>query len=128
MTDKCRTILVIDDEPDVYWALKQLLKRMGYLTVKAKNSKEALCLMKQAPFYLAFLDAKLPNGEGIELVLQLRRIQPDLRVVLISGYFYEDDNKVQEWIREGLICGFISKPFLHQEIRQVVLEGNSVER
>ena len=120
MSDEGAPILIVDDEPDICWALGQVLKRAACLTVRAGDGREALGVAERTPLRMAFVDAKLPDVEGIDLVTRLREMQPGLRVVLISGYFYEDDSKVQEWASGGLIHGFISKPFLHQEVRHMV--------
>jgi len=122
MTEKRRTILIVDDEPDMCWALEELLKRMGFPTARAESGQKALGLAGRIPFRCAFVDAKLPDVEGIELVSHLRQLQPDLLVVLISGYFYEEDSQVQEWMKDGAIHRFISKPFLFEKVYQVLRE------
>ncbi len=113
-------ILIIDDEPDMCWALKHLLEKNGFLVTKAANGGEALDLLTSGSFQGAFLDAKLPDIEGLELARQFREKAPQMRIILISGYFYNDDVAVEKALGEGLICGFISKPFLHEDILKAV--------
>lgn len=113
-------ILIIDDEPDMCWALKHLLEKNGFLITKAANGGEALDLLTSGSFQGAFLDAKLPDIEGLELARQFREKAPQMRIILISGYFYNDDVAVEKALGEGLICGFIGKPFLHEEILKAV--------
>ena len=109
-------ILIVDDEPDMCWALEKLLTSRGFATQKALSAQEALDLMNQHHFNRAFLDAKLPDMDGLELARRLMEISPDLRIIMVSGYFYRDDYNVQIAISQKLIGGFISKPFHQDEI------------
>lgn len=127
MADKDELILIVDDEPDMCWALTHILKRMRCRTASVEKGQHALRLASEQAFWLAFVDAKLPDMEGIDLAARLRQAQPDLPVVLVSGYFYGDDGEVQKWTKDGTIYGFVSKPFLHDEIRQVVHEVEARE-
>ncbi|MDP2046998.1 MAG: response regulator, partial [Deltaproteobacteria bacterium] len=64
MTDPGELILIVDDEPDMCWALEHLLHKRGYVTRKALSAQEALKLMEEHRFACAFLDAKLPDMDG----------------------------------------------------------------
>ncbi len=112
--------LIVDDEPDICWSLERVISKAGFRAAVAETGLGALELVTRSSFELAFVDAKLPDIEGMELARQFQSIRPNLRIVLISGYFYEDDHQVQRWIREGLICGFIGKPFSLEQIRNLV--------
>jgi DNA-binding NtrC family response regulator len=112
-------VLIVDDEADMCWALERLLAQHGIPSARALSAREALERLGEATFCrLAFVDAKLPDMDGLELARRLRQLVPEMRVVMVSGYFYRDDSAVQEAMAEGLICGFIAKPFGHQEIAQ----------
>ena len=120
MRHEDKVFLIVDDEPHMCWALEHVLKKNGFLSKKALSGREALTLVKQQHFELAFLDAKLPDIEGLELAAQIRKVDPSLGIVMISGYFYKDDPEVRRAVAEGLIHGFISKPFNHSEILKVI--------
>jgi CheY-like chemotaxis protein len=120
MTDQSNLILIVDDEPDMCWALEHLLHTQGFVTRKALSAQEALDLMEQHRFARAFLDAKLPDMDGLELARRILEIAPGTRIVMVSGYFYRDDVSIQDAISQGLIRGFISKPFLQEEILEAV--------
>ena len=115
-----RSVLIVDDEPDMCWALERIIAGMGYQTVSAPSGQDAAQLVERIPVQMALVDAKLPDMEGIDLARQLRQRQPDLPVVLVSGYFYELDARVQEWIRQEVIWGFIGKPFVLSQVRKAV--------
>jgi CheY-like chemotaxis protein len=120
MIDPGELILIVDDEPDMCWALEHLLHKQGYVTRKALSAQAALKLMERHRFACAFLDAKLPDMDGLELARCIRLIAPDMRILMVSGYFYRDDVSIQEAIAQGLIVDFISKPFLQSEILRVL--------
>jgi len=73
-------------------------------------------LMENNKFHFAFVDLKLDDIEGIELALRLKRVDPSLRIVMVSGFCYRDDPTVQQALADRLICDFIPKPFLHSDI------------
>ncbi len=120
MENKERVFLIVDDEPDMCWALEHILQTNGVESKKAFSGEEALMLLRANRFPVAFLDAKLPDMEGLELAKRIREVDPFVRIVMVSGYFYRGDEAVRKALAEGLICGFIGKPFLHDEIRKAV--------
>ncbi len=120
MKDEEKMFLIVDDEPDMCWALEYLLKTCGFPSKLARSGQEALRLVESNHFHLAFVDAKLPDIEGLTLARQIHTFDPSMGIIIISGYFYKDDVSIQSVIREGLICGFISKPFDHDEILKII--------
>ena len=115
--EECEDVfLVVDDEPDMCWALVHILRKNGFASKVAKSGYAALSLIKRHRFRAIFLDAKLPDIEGLELVSRIRKFDPAVRIVMISGYFYKDDKGVQQALDEGLLNSFIAKPFLNDEI------------
>jgi DNA-binding NtrC family response regulator len=120
MNKKKALFLIVDDEPDMCWALEHILTKSGLVSKKASTGHEALTLMVKHHFRLAFLDAKLPDIEGLELARRLREIDSGIHIVMISGHFYRADDAVQKAAAEGLIDGFIGKPFDHDEILKAI--------
>ena len=111
--------LIVDDEPDMCWALGHILNGSGIVSVTATSGQEALRLAERQRFHLAFIDAKLPDAEGLELARRMREADPGIRIVLVSGYFYGDDPEVLQASAARIISGFLSKPFLHDEVRAI---------
>ena len=120
MDDGRDQILIVDDEPDMCWALEKLFNSRGFVTQKALSAQEALELMVRHHFGRAFLDAKLPDMDGLELARRLLTLAPEIRIIMVSGYFYRDEPTIQIAISHGLIRGFISKPFLQDEILKLL--------
>ena len=119
MTDT-PSFLIVDDEPEMCWVLEHVFKRAGYNCFSALSGQEAMALAKKTHFRLVFLYAKLPDIEGLELARQMRRRLPGIPIVMISGYFYKDDDMIKSALSSGLIQHFISKPFNHEEILQII--------
>ncbi len=120
MTEAERVILIVDDEPDMCWVLEHVLGGQGLVTRKALGAQETLKLLEQQSFACVFLDAKLPDMDGLELARGIREMAPGTPIIMVSGYFYRDDLAIQEAISQGLIRDFISKPFLQEEILKVL--------
>jgi DNA-binding NtrC family response regulator len=112
--------LIVDDEPDMCWALQHVLKTAGYCSQFALRGQEALQLIGRDKFALVFVDAKLPDIDGLQLAREIRELDPTTQVVMVSGYFYQDDVVIQKAFQENIIVGFISKPFLNEEIIRII--------
>jgi DNA-binding NarL/FixJ family response regulator len=69
---------------------------------------------------MAIVDVKLPSMSGIEVARRIGQLDPRLRIVMISGYHYEEDQPIQEGIRQRMYRGFISKPFELDEVSALV--------
>jgi CheY-like chemotaxis protein len=132
MEQKAPRILVVDDEPDMCWALANILQPAGYAVTTATSAAEALALLsgrsdpQDAPYAAAFVDAKLPDLNGLELAALIRRGSPCTAVVLISGYFYREDSTIIDGLEKGLFIGFVAKPFNLHEVR--LMASQAVEQ
>jgi DNA-binding NtrC family response regulator len=112
--------LIVDDEPDLCWALEHLLASKRLPCQMAQTAQAALDLMQTHRFQLAFLDVILPDMNGLHLARCLRNLDPCLRIVILSGYLPNEAAAVAQARHEGLICAYFNKPFLHEEILQVI--------
>jgi CheY-like chemotaxis protein len=78
-------ILVIDDEPGVRDFLAAALGRAGYEVAAAANGREGIHLCRRGGVDLVITDLVMPEKEGLETIIELRRDHPDLAVIAISG-------------------------------------------
>jgi CheY-like chemotaxis protein len=92
----------------------------GHSCIAVRSAAEALQTITRRPIHLAFVDVKLPDMEGLELVERIRQMSPTLPCVLVSGFFYSDDGPIQDKLARGLVVGFISKPFMLEEIEEAI--------
>ena len=113
------TVLVIDDNDMVADICKQILKSSGYDVVIAKSGKEAIEVFKenQHNIDMVILDMILPDMGGRDIYDRLKIINPDLNVLLVSGY---DMDYQTEGIMECGCDGFIQKPFNMNELLEKV--------
>jgi len=80
------TILVMDDDLLALESLESYLKQAGYTVVTASSAREAVEQARETPCDVALLDMKMPEMDGFQVAAMLRQLQPDLRVVIFTGY------------------------------------------
>lgn len=118
MTDTpLRTVLIVEDEPDVREILRNYISEFSFQVYEASNGEEALELLRRTEVHTVLSDISMPKMSGISLLEHVRSTFPDVPVVLITAY---GDN---DTIRQGLRLGafdFIPKPFQKAEILGVV--------
>ena len=86
-------ILVVDDEAGYRELLAKILTKVGYRVITAADGNEALTLLENSHFNLIISDVFMPNLNGYALAARIRAKQPDMPIVLISGYFSQDTPK-----------------------------------
>ena len=118
--------LVVDDEFDLAWALQQTLILDGWRVLVAHTGLEAINRATIEPIYIAFVDAKLPDMDGLDVARQIAALQPGTVLVLVSGYYYAEDQTVKETLREGLFAHFISRPYDRTEITALARQSLDV--
>jgi two-component system, cell cycle sensor histidine kinase and response regulator CckA len=80
------TILVVDDDEGMRQTLELILKRENYQVITAEVGDAALVLAQTQSFNVALLDIRLPDMTGTNLLAQLKQLQPEMEVMLITGY------------------------------------------
>ena len=113
-------ILVVDDEKDICWALENTLGDEGYHITQVNRGEDAIREVTQRAFDVAIVDVRLPGMSGIEVSRVIGQLDPRMKIVIISGYHYEEDEPIQEGIRRKVYRGFISKPFELDEVSALV--------
>ncbi len=124
------SVLVVDDEEVVRKTASQMLQKMGFDVVAAQDGLQALRIFKADPakFALVLMDLTMPRLDGEQTYAELRRVVPDVRVVLMSGFNEQD--AVARFTGRGL-ANFVQKPFDFQGLSQIVrsvMSGTAVER
>ena len=105
-----KTILLIDDEEIVINISKMMLKRLGYRVLTAYSGCEGLQLFEKnkSKIDLIISDLEMPNMNGNEVMDKLRKIDPQIKVILSSGALTDADEK--DVMNKGF-NGFIKKPY-----------------
>src|SRR3954452_6916566 len=110
-----QSILVVDDEPLIRWAIREVLEDAGYAVVEAGTAREELAQIKSAvPFAVALLDLRLPDCDDLTLLRGVRRDAPDTRIVMMTAHGTPE--LMAEAIRAGAFTA-VTKPF---ELSRVV--------
>lgn len=119
-TDK-NTFLVVDDEEIVLEVTSSMLENVGFKVLKASDGRECVDIFHQHQneILVVLLDATMPRMNGEEAFRELRRIQPDVKVILTSGYSEQDATR--HFPTEGL-AGFIQKPYSFNQLKAKVRE------
>jgi signal transduction histidine kinase/CheY-like chemotaxis protein len=104
------TVLVVDDEDIVREVAREMMGELGFDVVTASNGREGVELFagRADEIAVVFLDLTMPEMGGAEALDEIRRIRPDAKVVLFSGYAEEDLKR--QFVGKGA-AGFIHKPF-----------------
>src|SRR5579862_1352895 len=117
-----KTILVVDDEPEIRKLVNAILTNSGYQILLADTGEQAIKLFRKQPKAIDLLltDVVAPGMAGPTLADQLTELKPDLRVLFMSGY----DNRqvVQKYVVEkGSLL--LSKPFTPKQLKDKVEEA-----
>jgi PAS domain S-box-containing protein len=113
-------ILIIDDDVEICNTLTGILKDKGFAVNTAGSAKGAMNIMKKSRYDAVVVDIKLPDMDGTALIKELRKINPCLVCIIITGH--ADFNNVYEAIKEGA-DGFFTKPFPVDDIVQRINES-----
>jgi PAS domain S-box-containing protein len=110
---KVATVLIAEDDPDVLTVAAETLRLLGYEVFAAADAAEALDLLNRGtPVDILFTDIVMPNGmNGIALAREARRLRPDIRVLLASGYSPDRLEADED-------MAFIAKPYQMAELAQ----------
>ncbi len=116
--DNDLSVLIVDDVGTVRSFLHQTLSHLGIDQVdEASNAAECLKKCAERPYSIIFLDIELPDGNGMELIGEIARINPDINVVMVSAHSTVDN--VKEAIEKGA-KGFVVKPFSPKKISAIL--------
>jgi PAS domain S-box-containing protein len=112
-------ILVVDDEEPILYMLTLMLKKLGYQVTVSLSSTEALDMFRADPhrFQLVVTDLTMPHITGDRLSAALKKIDPDIPVILCTGF---SERIMPENIQSIGIDGFVKKPILKREIAVLI--------
>jgi CheY-like chemotaxis protein/two-component sensor histidine kinase len=122
-------ILFVDDEETVVKVGEQMLKKLGYHVESTTQAVEALAAFREQPdrYDLVITDMTMPNMTGDELTRQLKAIQPDIPIIICTGF----SERINEEKAEAMgVKGFLMKPIGKSELTQLVrtiLDGRGLQ-
>ena len=112
-----KTLLVVDDEPDLREFMAEVLASKGYRVLQAGDIDEALRLAAaHSPIHLLITDFSLPDGTGVALAPRFQSIYPEVPVLLVTGSLYQLEGRLPA-IRH---FSMIEKPFQFHELLNAI--------
>jgi two-component system, cell cycle sensor histidine kinase and response regulator CckA len=116
MSEDKKTILVVDDEPEIRKLVGAMVSQFGYTAITADSGEHAMTLYKnqKGPLALLITDVVQPGMSGPMLADKLSELQPDLKVLYISGY--DNTHVVQKYVVEKGHA-LLAKPFTVGELQ-----------
>jgi len=112
-----QTILVVDDDKSVFGVLSRILAEDGYATIWAENGRRALAVAASTKPDLIILDLCLPDGCGLDVMGELKRVCKDVPVVILTGFGSRDTARSA---MEAGVFDYLTKPFKPKDLRTVV--------
>jgi DNA-binding NtrC family response regulator len=115
-------IVIVDDDYDIAKLMKISLEKVGLSTISFTDPLMALEEFRShaADYDLLISDIRMPNMDGYKLARQVKKIKPELKVLLTSAFEYDNIFFPKDIAYENLAAEFIEKPISMTELRKVV--------
>lgn len=113
-------ILVVDDEPEILYSLRGLLRR-DFEIYTAGSADEALAILQEQPVHAIMTDQRMPEMTGVELLTTVQGTWPDAIRMVFTGY--SDIKAVIDAINKGHIFRYITKPWDPDELKSLLWQA-----
>lgn len=114
-------ILLIDDDANIRGILAEMLTTAGYEVVEASNGKEGVKLYRDVPFDLVVTDLLMPEKDGLEVVMELRKDFPQVKIITLSGGGAYGNSSLETSKALGA-ARTLRKPFREDQLLEAVRE------
>ncbi|MDD2897438.1 MAG: response regulator [Desulfuromonadaceae bacterium] len=112
------TVLLVDDEETIRAIGAEMLRVLGFTTITAEDGRAGLNAYTENPgISFVILDLTMPHMDGEQCYSELRRLNPDVKVIISSGY--NEQEVTQKFIGKGL-AGFVQKPYKLSVLKEVI--------
>ncbi len=112
------TILVVDDEPGIRTMMQFELSQQGHNVLVADSGVKALEVLKDEKVDLILTDMRMPVMDGLDLVIQVRKTDPKMPIILMTGFVEDRVQKVQEYN----LAGTLNKPFTIDQLTDLIVK------
>ena len=125
------SILLVDDDEQLRPMLKMVLERAGHVVSEAGNGREALASYSREQTELVVTDLVMPDKEGLEMIMELRRSYPGLKIIAMSGGGRTGAKNYLELAVKFGANHILNKPFTNQDllngVKMLVSHGHDDE-
>ena len=111
MSDRTRTVLIVDDDPQMLRLVEKMLQARNVNVLLAPRPAEALAICESQPVHLLISDVVMPEMDGGKLAERVLKLHPEAAVLLISGHYNEPPPSARN--RQ---VAFLSKPFFPSDL------------
>jgi len=118
-----KRILVIDDEEAIRKAFVLALEDTAYQVDTAESGEKGIEMAKEANYDLIFLDLKMPGMNGVETLRELRKMDKDVPIYIITAFYEEFFEELKGVEKDGIDFEVLRKPFRSE---QIVLTAKSM--
>jgi len=118
-------ILVVDDEYLIRWSLQQDLAKEGYEVLVAESGEEALRLVRESPPEMILLDIQLPGIDGVKTLGEIKKIDPEIVVLMITAYAMVDTAVAAMKLGAH---DYINKPYNLEGVKLSIRKGLETNR
>ena len=105
------TVMIVDDEELIRSMIRKSLIRIGYEVIEADNGIEAMQLLKGNSVELLIADLVMPKKGGLELIMEVSLVYPNLKKIAISGKLPTENESITELTDSFGVDAIFSKPF-----------------
>ena len=115
-----KTVLVVDDDPDVSRSVREILEEEGCKVVVSHSGNEALSALDRQSVDLVLSDVVMPDMDGYQLFRKLQSTRPNLPIVLMTAYYYDKDHVLKRSAANGLKDVIFKKPIKPSRLIQLI--------
>ena len=115
-------VLIVDDDRGIRFTLEGIIDDEGYMVRGAEDGYKAIELCKEISFQWVFMDIRMPGINGVETYLEIKKINPESRVVMMTGVSVEE--LVNQALAEGVFA-VLYKPLPVEQVLNILKLGAS---
>lgn len=115
-----KRILIVEDYEVIRNSFFLILEDMGYMVETAETGEKAIAMAKEKKYDLIFLDLKMPGLNGVETLRELRKIDKDVPVYIITAFYDEFYDELRRAHKEGIDFELMKKPIRGEQLATVV--------
>ena len=110
-------VLIVDDDNGIRFTLEGIIEDEGYPVRGAADGYKAIELVKETAFHWVFMDIRMPGMNGVETYLEIKKIRPEAKVVMMTGFSVED--LVKKALEEG-VYAVLYKPLPVEQVLSLI--------